>query len=223
MKYKFILGIVAGVSSLALAVPLLVQAAPSDRPESPSVPSQECVQAMADGTEARLASMDAMLQARKSALQTHKTALAAAAAIADDTARKDALQKAHEDFRASQKQAHDQLPAAVQEAMDAVRTACEGQRMGARSGFGFGKDGMEKPFGGPEGRQGAGWMQQLGMTQEEIKAALESGKTIKEIAEEQGVTLPDQPRGQGMGMRGGIRGHGPWQSDDAGSTSSSDQ
>jgi len=220
MKYKFILGIVAGASSLALAAPFFVHAASSDVSSSSFVPSQACVQALADSEAARLSSMDSMMELQKSALQAHKNALAAAATIADDTVRKDAVKKANEDFRAAVKAAHDQQPAAVQEAMTAVQTACGGRGMGFTGGFGQRMGGLMEKFG-ERGPKGAAMAERLGMTEDELKAALESGKTIQEIAQEHGVTLPDNPRGPGMGMRGGMRGErGPWQHDDEGSTSS---
>ncbi len=216
MKHRFILGVVAGVSSLALVAPLFVQAASSSPAEISArpVPSQACLQAVTAAEEAHLSFMDAMFHARKSALQEHKNALAAAAAIADDAERKDAVQKANVALRTAMQDAHADLPEALQDARDSIRDACDG------AGFGMGlmgdRAGPMKGFGGrgPVGEQLA---ERLGMTAEELKAAIESGKTIQGIAQEHGITLPDMLRGQGKG----IRMRNMWRNGSADSSSSS--
>lgn len=187
MKRSFTLGVVAGISSLALAVPVLAQIssaqvadeAPSQ--ESSSGPmkfmmrhgqdfSQEGIQERIDRDAAFLANIDAMIAMQKSAMQTHKDALTAALSITDDTQRKAAVQAADEAHRA---------------AVEAAIAANPDLKMG-----------MKMHFGGKGHGRGHGpgmLLEKLGMTKEELKAAIESGKTIEEIAEEKGVELPERP------------------------------
>ncbi len=132
-----------------------------------------------------LANADSMLSILKSATQKHKDALTAAAALTDSTARKDAVKKAQDDFRAT-------IQAAIEANPD-----LKGVMM-PFGGMGMGHDGMMKGGFGKEGIA-----QKLGMTPDELKAALDSGKTIEQIAQEKGVTLPVRPAG-GRGM---MRGH----------------
>ena len=58
---------------------------------------------------------------------------------------------------------------------------------------------QERGFrGGPGGRNGKGQIAELlGLTQEELKARLDAGETIEEIAAELGVELPERPEGRG--------------------------
>lgn len=162
---KYILGLIVGASSLGLAIPIFVQAASSSSGSTTSKPAsfnptQACVQALAARDQAKLTTMDSLLQARKSALQSRKDALTAAAAITDDVQRKDAVKKANDDFRAAMKTIMDQTKTAQQTTMDTIRTAC------GRGGGIFGAKGMGpmmgKDFGGfgrgekRGGRQGHG-------------------------------------------------------------------
>ncbi len=194
---KFTLGVITGVSSLALAVPLLAQissAATGSSTSAPNVadrpaPSQACVQALSAKDAAFLATIDVRTAAHKTAIQAHKTALDAAAAITDDAARKTAVQKAEEDFHTAMKAGMEQNQ--DQTVIEAIRAAC-----GNALGIGFGHGPMGKAFGhGGPGMKGHGPMggmltEKLGMTAEELKAAIDGGKTIEQIAEEKGVTLP---------------------------------
>ncbi len=199
---KFSLGVVAGMSSLALAVPLLAQVAGAATNEtldttSPAIPSQECTQAMADLETAHLAIVDEQLATRKASMQAHRDALVAAAQIEDDAQRAEALKTAHEALRASAPEQND----AVTAAMEAVRAACGDtfHFMGGFGGPGFGGKRMEKHV-----FMKGNLSEKLGMTEEDFQAAIESGKTIEEIAEEQGVELPARPE-RGFGPKGGIR------------------
>jgi hypothetical protein len=58
--------------------------------------------------------------------------------------------------------------------------------------MGFGPGGHGR-HGGPGMMMRFDLEEKLGMTKEEIKAELDSGKTIEQIAEEHGVTLPARP------------------------------
>jgi hypothetical protein len=204
---KFTLGVVSGMSSLALAVPVFAQitnAASGDQTSSASfrtTPTQACVQAMANLEGAQLSNIDAEAAARKSAMQAHRDALVAAASITDDTQRAAALKAAEEALRTAMKPAQGTQSDAVKTAMDAVRTACGNTMMPMRG------------FGGPGG--GAMFERKmfdptalatkLGMTADELKTELDSGKTLQDIATEKGVTLPAPPQG---GHRGGGWMHG---------------
>lgn len=193
---KFALGAVAGSTSLLVAVPFLAQMAGAasgtttknilkDAP----VLTQVCVQALADQEATMLNSMDARNASQKALMQTHQKALAAAAAITDDTARSEAVKKAQEDMRTAMKAAMDaNKPDETQ--MEKMKTAC-GDSFGGKFMFGPGPMGME--VHGPRGKGGPGHgmlEKKLGMTAEELKTALSSGKTIEQIATEKGVTLP---------------------------------
>ncbi len=213
---KFTLGMIAGASSLAIAVPLIAQFASaasstgsSSNARTLPIPTQACVQALAGLDDARLSSMDAMMAAEKQALKAQRDALAAAASIADDTKRQAAVQQANQDFRTAM-QAMEQSDA-MKSAMDTVKSAC------GNAGFGMGGMGMGM-FGGMMGhgpREGApeNLAQKLGMTTDELKAELQSGKTPEQIAQEHGITLP----AKGGMMRGGHRG---WMNGNARSNSS---
>jgi hypothetical protein len=153
---------------------------------------------------AHLAVMDAMTAAHKTALQARKDALDAAASLADDTARQEAVQKAQETFRSAMESV--QQSDAMKTAMEAMQESCGGE------GFGFKRGGMGMGmgmFGGGEkgqfqmrGNAPADLAEKLGLTADELQAALESGKTIQQIAEEHGVTLPEKA-GRGMRMHFG--------------------
>ncbi len=194
MKKSFTLGAVSGISALAIAFPVIAQiagaqsaptTAMSARPNLKDRPgfhgeraplSQEDVQVMIDQDNAFLLNVDAFVAIQKEAIQTHRIALEAAADIEDETERNAAVKAAHEAMRAS-------IEAAV-EANPELKTAM-------------------MPFGG-KGRHGPGGhgphdlAEKLGMTEEELKAALESGKTPEEIAEEKGITPPARSAFRGM-------------------------
>lgn len=206
MKMRtFTLGAIAGASALALAFPLAAQltsaqsSSASSKPARP-VSSQACALALAGRDDAVLANEDAMQTARKAALQARSDALKAAAAITDDAQRQAAVTKADEDFRAAMKTAEAPQSAAMKAAMDAVQSACGGKA--GRGGFGFGMGAFR---GGPGKMEGRGpnqdmLAQKLGLTTDQLKSELASGKTLQQIAQEHGVQLP-------MGKGGGWAGH----------------
>lgn len=216
MKKSFIAGAAAGASSLAVAIPLLAQMAGAQSASSAAtdvlktrpVPSQACVQALATRDASALAQIDTHVAAHKSALQARQSALSAAASITDDTARQEAVKAAHEAFRtameASMGSKEDR-----QADMEALKTAC-GDAFRGLGGPGM----MGKDMGGPGmkgGHHGGKSImkldlgEKLGMTAEELKAELDAGKTIEDIAAEKGVELPARPEGM---MRGGMMGFG---------------
>jgi len=115
-------------------------------------PTQQCLQALAAKEEVVLAEFDSQSAQRKAAVQAHRDALAAAAAIADDDERKAAMQQAREAFRADMQEPSE----AMQAAMDAVREACGG-RGGFGSGFGPGNGPMKGMMrGGMQGERHGG-------------------------------------------------------------------
>lgn len=165
---KLLLGLIVGASSLGIAIPLLTQASSSASGDAASrpafTPTQACVQAMASRDQAQLSVFDTLQQAQKEALQARKTALTAAATIADDVQRKDAVKKANDDFRTAMQNAMQQVQPSQQSAMDAVQTACGGKggRMfkGGMGGFGgpvmggFGGGPKMDDFGERHGKRG---------------------------------------------------------------------
>ncbi len=200
----FTTGAIAGASSLLLAVPLLAQmaGAASDTTSSTAadaladrpVPSQECVKTMADHEGTMLAGLDTHIAAHKAALTAHHDALAAAATIVDDTARKNAIQKANEAMRTAMEAARPD-DATMKAQMEAMHKACGDE---FHFGMAMGAPGMMMKFDGGPGGRGHGprmenLAEKLGMTDDELKAALEAGKTIPQIAEEKGVDLPEPP------------------------------
>jgi len=94
MKHKFTLGIVSGMSILALAVPFLAQVSSAASREATAETSfsappemrQEKISDRIARDDAFLANVDAMVTIQKSATQTHRDALSAAAALTDLTA-----------------------------------------------------------------------------------------------------------------------------------------
>jgi hypothetical protein len=185
------------MSSLALAVPVVAQiasaqtATSTDATTSASADAtrvrpefkRPTLQEMIDNDTKLLENVDTVVASLKTATQAHKNALTAAQSLTG-TAQTDAIKKAQEEFHA---------------AMEATMKAS------GIKGFPM--------FGGPHGGPGRGGMMKmkfdlatkLGMTETELKAAIDSGKTIEQIATEKGVTLPTPPmggRGHGMMMRG---------------------
>ncbi|MDB4978138.1 MAG: hypothetical protein JWM56_324 [Candidatus Peribacteria bacterium] len=182
---------IAGMSTLGLAVPILAQVSNAASTSSLTgttssttvqqftrpVPTQAEVQARATQDQAFLDTIDAMVVIQKKAMQVHKDALTAAAGIADDTARQQAVQAANDAMRTT-----------IQNAITA-NPALKSAMMGDH-GFGGGHEG----FGRGPGDLAA----KLGMTAAELKTALDSGKTVEQIATEKGITLP--ARGQFRNM-----------------------
>ncbi len=202
MKLKpFTLGAVAGVTSLVLAVPIIAQvslAATSSAMDGVTAmagkrtrpaPTQQDVTDMAARAGSFLANIDAFVTVQKSVTQSLQSALTAAASITDDAQRQAAVQKAHEDMRA---------------AIEAAVTAHPDLKLAMMP---LGHKGP-----GHQGKMGRGpnpgmLAEKLGMTVDELKAALESGKTIEQIATEKGITLPARP--MKGGRFGGPMGFGP--------------
>ncbi len=204
MNKSFTYGAVAGISSLALAVPFLAQissaastgssvAALTSKAARPA-PTQACVVALVAKDDAFLSNVDTMIAAQKTATQTHRNALNAAASITDDTQRQAAVKAADEAFRTAMKTAMDSQMTANKTQMEALKTACGNAGMGGGMHFemgmgmgGPGHGGMMKGHmrGNPEALA-----TKFGMTADELKAALDSGKTIEDIAKEKGITLP---------------------------------
>lgn len=198
MKNKFLLGAVAGITSVAIAVPLLAQMSSAASATTTSstttsttgrswfgwkhtIPTQQQVTDMAAHDAAFLKNIDAFVTIQKGALEAHEAALTAAAAITDDTARDAAVKKANQDMRTT-------IEAAITANPD------------LKSAMMFGEHGGP----GGHGPHMADLATKLGMTEAELKAAIDGGKTIQQIAQEKGITLPTPP----MGMMG--RGHGHW-------------
>lgn len=196
MKNSFTLGAVSGISALAIAFPVIAQIAGAqssaasvdttkprfaDRPgfHGERAPlSQEDVLAMIDQHNAFLLNVDAFVAIQKEAIQNHRIALEAAADMEDETERNAAVKAAHEEMRAS---------------IEAAVTA-NPELKSAMMPFGHGGPGRH----GKDEVMRGNLEEKLGLTAEELKIALDSGKTIEEIAEEKGVTLPARPAFGGM-------------------------
>jgi len=194
MKHKFTLGIVSGMSILALAVPLLAQGSSAAFSGTTTgtdrlAMKQENITDRIARDDAFLANVDAMVSIQKSATQTHRNALTAAAALTDETAQQEAVRAADEAYRTT-----------IQDAMKAnpdLKSAM----------MPFGGRGHGGPGGMGRGPDTEDLASKLGMTETELKAALEGGKTIQEIATEKGVTLPTPPKdGRGRGPMHGFDG-----------------
>ncbi len=112
--------VVLSALSLALAQSSSTPSSADTRP----TPSQACVEALAGMDAAMLEDIDAMTTTHKTALQAHKDALTAAAAITDDAQRQDAVKKANEDIRMAMKTFMESHKDAHQAPMDAVKSAC---------------------------------------------------------------------------------------------------
>ncbi len=188
MNKKFITGAASGLA-VALAIPAFAQVTGGSASSTGAVPShppfmmreqrtftQEDIQQMIARDDAFLANIDDLIASRKAATQTHRAALAAAASITDETERQEAVQKAHEDMRA---------------AMEAYMAAHPGlKEMGMMMHVGRGRGRGHGHMRGPGPEKLA---ETLGMTEEELRAAFDSGKTIEEIATEKGIELPARP------------------------------
>lgn len=187
MKNKFTLGVVAGMSSLALAVPLFAQVSSAQSAATTATPAatsarsimfrhapltQQQVTDMAAKDGLFLSNIDAMVTVQKSAVAARQTALTSAAAISDETQRSAAVEKAQQDMRTA-------IEAAVTANPDLKNAMMPfGGHGGDHKGFGHGGIG--------KGDLAA----KLGMTETELQAAITSGKTIEQIAAQKGVTLP---------------------------------
>lgn len=195
MNKTFTFGAVTGITALAVAFPVIAQISSAQTTSSASSTTRSAamarvrtpltqaqVQTRIDQDAAFLANVDAAVTVQKSATQAHKDALTAAVSMTDDTQRQAAVKAADE---------------AMHTALQSAMTANPSLEAGMH--FGFGK-------GGHHGRGGPGkgdLAAKLGMTEAELKAALDSGKTIQQIATEKGVTLPTPPQGGRFMFRGG--------------------
>ncbi len=198
MKKSFTLGAVSGITALAIGFPLAAQYVGAQEASSTSSAKstesgffrghdpllQEDVQDMIDHDNAFLLHIDAFIAIQKEAIQNHRIALEAVADLTDETERNDAVRAAHEAMR-------EEIRAAIEANPD----------LQAAMPFGTMGHGGK---GGGRGMRMKGFMhgmleEKLGMTKEELKAAIDSGKTIEEIAEEKGVELPARPQMRGRG------------------------
>lgn len=189
MKQSFTLGAVSGITALALGFPIAAQFAgaqetgsssPSDvvRYDKRAPLSQDDVRAMIDRDNTFLLHVDAMVAIHKEAIQNHRIALEAAADMTDETERNDAVRAAHEAMRRE-----------IEEAIEADPELADLKMMPLGPGG---------PGKGPHGHDGMmkfrmNLEEKLGMTAEELKTALDSGKTIHEIASGKGIELPERP------------------------------
>lgn len=153
---KFALGAVAGASSLLLAVPLIAQVAGAASTTAlgttRTAPSQACMQAMLKVEDVRLSEFDAMTAKHKQQMQQHRDSLATIAAIADDAARKEAMQKLHETMRSSMQAGQQTMSDAMKSAVDAAKTTCGNSMMLHKMSSGMGGPGMMKGMMHKEGR-----------------------------------------------------------------------
>lgn len=157
--HKFTLGAIAGITTIGLAIPALAQvssaATSADTIAKHSfvrpIPTQEQVQEMVTRDDAFLQSIDAFVTVQKSATQVHRDALIAAAAITDDTARQEAVEKANTDKRAAMEAFITEHP----ELKPPMMRGGRGHGFGMKGGRMHEDDGDDKEFNraGPRGRQ----------------------------------------------------------------------
>jgi hypothetical protein len=136
----------AGATSLVLSLPLITQMASAATNTAAKmtqpVPTQVCVQALAERDTAFLSTIDGHIAAQKTATTAHRNALLQAAKITNEAERQEALKKAQEDFQTAMKAAFGTQDHAAE--MAAMKTACgDSFRGGMRKGFGT-IDGMGK-------------------------------------------------------------------------------
>jgi len=196
---KFAIGVITGISTLALAIPILAQVSNAQSVGSstsaaastgtgtyarvPPGSTQASVQAMITKDNAFLSNVDAYVSVEKSAVQAHEAALTAAALITDTTQREAAVKAANQAEQT-----------AIKNAVQANTNLKSGMMPFGGRGFGGGFGGH-----GGMGMRGPGMnltalAQKLGMTTTDLQTELKSGKTIQQIATEKGVTLPTPPR-----------------------------
>jgi hypothetical protein len=191
MKKSFTLGAATGITTILVAVPLLAQVTGAQgtgttssattsigwsRPDPSTV---EGIQQMIQRDSDFLTNIDAAITIQKSAIQTHKDALTAAASITDATQREAAVKAANEAMKKT-----------IDDAITTNPNLKSVLHFGMRGGMGHGM------------RHGPGGLAaKLGMTETELKTALDSGKTIEQIAQEKGITLPAKPSFMGRMMQ----------------------
>ena len=184
---KFTLGVVAGMTSLAIAVPLVVQISSAATAGSSSstktmTRTPPTVSDLIARDNAFLSNVDALITVEKSATQAHLTALMAAQSITDPTQQKAAIQKANQDERTT-----------IQNAITANANLKSAMMP---IGFGFGeKMGGGMPMRGHGPMNDTALAAKLGITAAQLQTELQSGKTLQQIATEHGVTLPTPMKG----------------------------
>lgn len=196
---KFRLGIITGMSSMVIAVPILsvaayAQSSTSTEAAVQAIPSQACVEALANVEQMRLDQFDLMNDKRKEGIKQRVDSLRTAAAITSATDRQAALKQMRETEKALHDTMKEDVSDEIQAAMDAVKTACGDTFKMRMEGFGE----RHPMIGKMMDKAPAFIAEKLGMTEDELKAAMDGGKTIKEIAEEKGIELPAPPRGRHM-------------------------
>lgn len=189
MKPSFTLGAVSGITALAVGFPIAAQFAAAQSSATPAAGdrpafhgmaplSQDDVLAMVDRDNAILLHVDELVAIYKEAVQNHRIALQAAADIEDETARNEAVKAAHEAMRGE-----------IEEAVEANPDLKDAMPLGPMHGMGGRGPGGKGPHGFGPGKLA----EKLDMTADELKEQLDAGKTIEEIAEERGITLPARP------------------------------
>lgn len=128
----------AGATSLAFAIPLVGAQGINSSATRPT-PTQQCVQAMANAEAIHFSQFDVQSARKKQFVKTRSDGLAAAAAITDEAARKQALQDLHSQIKATRDTAGDERPEELKAAHEAVKAACGD----------LGRKGPGKHFGGP--------------------------------------------------------------------------
>ncbi len=196
---KYTIGAIAGITSLAIAIPIIAEVSSAATPATTSsnapsftrpIPTQQQVSDMAAKDGAFLKNVDAIVTVEKTATQAHEAALTAAASITDDTQRQAAVQKANQDERTAIQSAITANPD-LKSAMMPLGGG-RGEGFGDRGGFGQGSDLTALAT-------------KLGITADQLKTEMQSGKTVQQIATEHGVTLPVHSE-----KHGGWMGHGPF-------------
>lgn len=117
----------SGMTGLAIAAPMTLGVAFAEEPEAfddNNVPTQACVDARTAVDDSLIAAKNKQTTAEVAAIQAHKAALVAAAALTDMTAKKAAFKKAETDFRTAMKSAMEASRDSMKTSMDAVKSAC---------------------------------------------------------------------------------------------------
>lgn len=187
----------AGLLSLtALGGVALAQSSAQSSATPPPLDPVACSAALETERTTMGPAMDARAAAGKAAFETRIAALKDALALTDEAQRQTAIQAANKAFRQATTAAMEQFRTDTQAAREAMKASCPG--LGR---FGFGGPMMGKcpdrhgPGGTFDGMRGQGpkedmLAQKLGITVEQLKSELQSGKTLQQIAEEHGITLP---------------------------------
>ncbi len=142
--------VLSGITGLALAAPMAMNIAFAESDTDTKTDSftitQACVDARTAADDATIASKNTEHASEIAAIQAHKAALIAAAALTDATAKKDAFKKAETDLRAALKSAMETSRTAMKASMDAVKTACGKPLMGNEGRMMEGRENGKKGF-----------------------------------------------------------------------------